>query len=93
MAKFLFLTIGFEKPTPVIMQAWGKWFQEIKDHIVLQHHLSSGIEISDAGTKDLAMDLDAITGVMVVEAENREEAEKLASTNPYITSIRLYELG
>ncbi len=25
--KFLFLHYGFEKPTPEIMSAWGKWFE------------------------------------------------------------------
>jgi len=93
MAKFLFLTIGFEKPTPTIMQAWGNWFEEIKDHIISQHHLSSGLEISHAGRRGLPMDLDATTGVMVIEAKDREEAEKLAASNPYITSIRVYDLN
>jgi hypothetical protein len=38
------------------------------------------------------MDLEAITGFMIVRAANREEAEKIAASNPYVSSIRFYEL-
>jgi hypothetical protein len=90
--KFVFLTYGFKPPTPEIMTAWGRWFETVKDNIVEMGHLSGGREISKAGAKDLPMDLDAITGLMIVRAANREEAEKLARGNPYISSIRFYEL-
>jgi len=90
--KFVFLTYGFEQPTPEIMAAWGKWFESIKDSILDMGHLSGGREISKAGTRDLPMDLKAITGFMVVSADNLDEAEKMAQSNPFITSIRVYEL-
>ena len=92
MKKFVFLTIGFEKPTPEIMEAWGKWFESIKDSIVDKGHLFNGREISATGTEDLPMGLEAITGFMIVNAESLEQAEEMASSNPYITSIRVYEL-
>ena len=92
MKKFLMLTIGFEKPTPEIMEAWGKWFESIKDNIVDKNHLSGGREISSEGTKDLPLGLDSITGFMIVTAESLDEAEKMAESNPYITSIRVYEM-
>jgi len=92
MKKFLMLTIGFEKPTPEIMEAWGKWFESIKDNIVDKNHLSGGREISSEGTKDLPLGLDSITGFMIVTAESLDEAEKMAQSNPYITSIRVYEM-
>src|SRR5664279_5772136 len=28
--KFVLLHYGFEKPTPEIMAAWGKWFESIR---------------------------------------------------------------
>jgi len=31
--KFVLLHYGFEKPTPEIMAAWGKWFESMKDNI------------------------------------------------------------
>lgn len=91
MKNFIFLTIGFEKPTPEIMQAWGAWFESIKDNIVQKGHLSRGVEISDDGTKDLPLGLDSVTGFMIVSAESYEDAQKMAQSNPYITSIRVYE--
>jgi hypothetical protein len=92
MKKFLMLTIGFEKPTPEIMEAWGKWFESIKDKIVDKGHLSGGREISSEGTKDLPLGLESITGFMIVTAESLDEAEQMAESNPYITSIRVYEM-
>jgi len=90
--KFVLLTYGFEKPTPEIMAAWGKWFQSIKDNIIEKGHFPRGREISKAGTKDLPLGLEAITGYLIVTADSFEEAEKMAQSNPYITSIRVYEV-
>lgn len=93
MKKFIFLTYGFEKPTPEIMETWGKWFEEIKDRVVDgPGGFSNGREISNSGTKDLPMGMESITGYVMIEAEDIDEAEKLASSNPYIHSIRIYEV-
>ncbi len=88
------LHIGFKKPTPEIMKAWGQWFESIQSHVVDMGNigLNPGREISDAGTRDLPMDLEAITGISIVEAESMEHAERLAQGNPYISSIRVYEI-
>ncbi len=92
MKKFVFLTYGFEKPTPEIMAAWGAWLESIKDNIVDMGHLSGGREISKAGTKDLPLGLESITGFMIMSADSLDDAEKMAQSNPYISSIRVYEL-
>ena len=92
MRKFVFLTYGFEKPTPEIMAAWGAWLESIKDNIIDMGHLSGGREISKAGTKDLPLGLESITGFMIMRADSLDEAEKMAQSNPYISSIRVYEL-
>ena len=92
MKKFVFLTYGFEKPTPEIMAAWGQWLESIKDNIVDMGHLSGGREISKAGTRNLPLGLDSITGFMIVSADSLDDAEKMAHSNPYISSIRVYEL-
>jgi predicted hotdog family 3-hydroxylacyl-ACP dehydratase len=86
------LTYGFEKPTPEIMAAWGAWLESIKDNIIDMGHLSGGREISKAGTKDLPLGLESITGFMIMRADSLDEAEKMAQSNPYISSIRVYEL-
>jgi len=90
--KFVFLTYGFEEPTPEIMAAWGKWLESIKDNIIDMGHLSGGREISKAGTKDLPLGLESITGFMVMSADSLDDAEKMAKSNPYISSIRVYEM-
>ena len=93
MKKFVYLHFGFIKPTPEIMQAWGAWFKSISDRTVDQGgHFSNGREISKGGTKALPMNMESITGYTVIEAESLDAAEKLAQKNPFIASIRIYEV-
>jgi hypothetical protein len=93
MKKYMLLHFGFEQPTPEIMGAWGKWFESIADKTVDQGgHFTTGREISKSGTKDLPLSTDSITGYTVINAESLDEAEKLAQGNPYIASIRVYEM-
>jgi hypothetical protein len=91
--KFMLLMYGFEKPTPQIMQAWGDWFESVADRRVDQGGFHGGAkEISASGTKDLPMGMESITGYTIIEAESLDEAEKIARDNPYIASIRVYEI-
>ena len=93
MKKFVLLHYGFEKPKPEIMKAWGTWFESIADRTVENVGFSGGREISASGTKDLPMGMESITGYSLVEAESLDEAEKIAQDNPYIASIRVYEVS
>jgi hypothetical protein len=88
----VFLHFGFETPTPEIMEAWWAWFESISDNMVDQGGFSGGREISKSGTKDLPMNMESITGYNVIEAESLDAAEKLAESNPFIASIRIYEV-
>lgn len=92
MKKFVFLSYGFKTPTPEIMAAWGKWFEAIKGNVVEMIGLGTGRELSHAGPKDLPLGLESITGIVIVKAESLEAAERMAKDNPYITSIRIYEV-
>lgn len=93
MKKNMFLHYGFKKPTPEIMAAWGKWFESIGDKMVDQGGFwGEAREISKSGTKELPMGMDSITGYNIITAESLEEAEKIAQSNPYIASIRVYEI-
>ena len=92
MKRFLLLHFGFEQATPEIMAAWERWFESIADKTVDQGGLSNGREISKSGTKDLPWSLESITGFNIIEAEDLDAAEKIAQDNPYITSIRVYEI-
>ncbi len=92
MKKFMFLHFGFENSTPEIMKAWMAWFESISDKQVEQGGFSNGREISKSGTRELAWDMESITGYNLIEAENLDAAEKLAQTNPFVSSIRIYEV-
>ena len=90
--KFMLLHFGFEQPTPEIMKAWGDWFESIADRQVEQGGFAGGREISSEGTRDLPWGMESITGYNVIEAESLDEAEEIAKSNPFIASIRVYEL-
>ena len=93
MKKFVLLHYGFERPTAEIMTAWGKWFESMKDRITdMGGHFSSGREISKAGTRDLPLGPEFITGFTIVSAESLDDAERIAQSNPFISSIRVYEV-
>lgn len=92
MKQFMFIHVGFETPTSELMDQWRRWFESIRDRQVSQGGFAPGVEISKSGTKRLRHDLDALTGYNLIEAENLEAAERLAADNPFITSIRIYEI-
>ena len=92
MKKFVLLHYGFEKPTPEIMAAWGKWFEAVKPHTVDMGGLAHGREISKDGTRDLTLGSDSITGFTIVNAASLDEAEEMARANPFISGIRVYEV-
>jgi len=92
MKKYLFLSYGFETPTQEIMEAWGKWFASIADKMVDSgSHFKDGREISRAGTKELSLGMESLTGYLIFNADNLDEAEKIAKGCPIITSVRIYE--
>ena len=92
MKRFMLLHFGFEQPTPEIMAAWKKWFESIADKQVDQGGFAGGREISDSGTRELPWDMESITGYNIIEAESLDAAVKIAKDNPYIASIRVYEI-
>ena len=92
MKRFMLLHYGFEEPTEEIMKAWGAWFESIADRTVEQGGFSAAREISSAGTENLPMGMESITGYNIIEAESLEEAEEIARSNPFIASIRVYEI-
>ena len=92
LKKFMILHFGFVQPTDEIMGAWGKWFQSITDVQVDQGGFSGGREISKSGTRDLPWSAESITGYNIIEAESLDDAMKLAESNPFIASIRVYEI-
>ena len=92
MKKFVLLHYGFEKPTPEIMAAWGKWFEAVKPHTADMGGFGHGREISKDGTKELPLGPDSITGFTIINAASLDEAEQMARGNPFISGIRVYEV-
>ncbi|MFA9561833.1 MAG: YciI family protein [Nitrospirota bacterium] len=92
MKKFILLPYGYETPTQEIMDAWNNWFASIGDRMVDQGGpCGAGREITKTGTKELPLDKEALTGYLIIKAEDIDEAEKIAKDCPIITSIRVYE--
>jgi hypothetical protein len=92
MKRFLLLHVGFETPTPEIMNAWKAWFEEVADVTVEHVGLGAAREVTHAGATDLGTGRDAVTGYSIVEAASMQEAERIARSNPFITSIRIHEI-
>ena len=92
MKQYMILHVGFEMPTPEIMEKWNAWFEKTKNITVDMGGFMAGREITKAGTAELIMDPDCLTGYSIIEAESLEAAEEIAATNPYITAIRVYEI-
>lgn len=92
MKKFVMLTIGFKQPTDDEMKKWMEWFKSLGNRVVEQVGLRNGREVRPDGVKEIVMDLDCITGYLVIEAESLEEAVELAKGCPMVTSTQVYEL-
>ncbi|MGB5255657.1 MAG: hypothetical protein WBN44_00260, partial [Woeseiaceae bacterium] len=73
--------------------AWGSWFESTADLTSDKGGFHGGArEISHEGSKDLPMSMDSITGYSIINAESLEDAGKIAKANPFIASIRVYEI-
>ena len=93
MKTFVLLHYGFETPTQEIMDAWNNWFASLGDKLVENcGPFVTGREITDAETRDLSLDREAITGFSVIQAQDLDQATEIAQGCPSITSIRVYEV-
>lgn len=93
MKRYMLLHVGFEHPTPDIMARWKSWFDSVADRTVENVGLRASREISHDGVKDLGWGANSLTGYTIITAESMDAAEALARSNPFITSIRIYELA
>ena len=89
----MFLYKGaWPEPTPEIGAAWQAWFSEIEDNIVDSGNpFGPGREVTGTDATTLAFDGETIAGYTIVNAEDMEQAEKLLTNCPMITSVLIYE--
>ena len=92
MKRFILVHIGFEPPTPEVMEAWENWFDSIEEVTVQNVGLGPAREVSADGVKDLPFDRTAVTGFSIIEVEDLEEATRIAQSCPFITAVRVYEV-
>jgi len=93
MKKFMLLHVGFEMPSPEIMEKWQAWFQSVADCTVENIGLGPAAKaINHEGSRDIPFDTQAITGASIIHAESMDAAEKIAQANPFITEIQIYEI-
>ncbi|MEM7407867.1 MAG: hypothetical protein AAF458_21430 [Pseudomonadota bacterium] len=94
MKRYMLLHVGFEMPTPEIMQAWNAWFESVADRAV-EHGGFHGParEMTKNGVVELKMGPGAITGYSIIKAADIDEAAAIAGNNPFIDSIRVYEIS
>lgn len=92
MKSFLILHYGFEKPTSEEMEAWNRWFESIADIEIERGGLRGGREITKSGAKDLPFSKDSLTGYTILEAEDLDEAVKIARDCPVVACTRVYEI-
>lgn len=93
MNRYMFLTIGFEKPSPEQMAEWGKWFASLGDKMVDHGGFwAGGREFTANGVTEVPFGKDSTTGYVIFNAENLDEASALAKGCPVVASNRLYEI-
>jgi hypothetical protein len=93
MKRYMLLHIGFQQPTPELMARWKAWFESVESMTVENVGLRASREISHAGARDLPWGVESLTGYTIITAESMDAAETAARSNPFITSIRIYELA
>lgn len=94
MKKFIFLAVGYTKPSKKVMDAWTRWFEDIREHLVDSGNpFRSVMEVTASGVEEQPRDKNAITGYIVIKAKDMAEATELAEGCPVTTSLRIYEAG
>jgi hypothetical protein len=94
MKKFVLLYLGTrdQAPTEEGMAAWGEWFASLGDAVVdAGNPFGAGREVSANGTTELPIDADGVTGYTLINANDIDEAEKIALSHPVVPNIQVFE--
>jgi hypothetical protein len=90
MSRFVLVHIGFEQPTPEIMEAWQAWFDSIADITLENVGLGPALEVTAEEVRELPFDRSAVTGYTVIEVETRDQALGIAQACPFISGVGVY---
>ena len=94
MKKFVLLYHGTrdQVPTDESTAAWGEWFASLGDKVVdAGNPFGQGREVSASNTTELAPSADGVTGYTLINAQDIDEAEKIALSHPTVPTILVYE--
>lgn len=94
MKKFVLLYRGTrdQLPTDESTAAWIEWFASLGDKVVdAGNPFGQGREVSAGGTAELAPSDDGVTGYTLINAQDIDEAEKIALSHPTVPSIQVFE--
>jgi hypothetical protein len=94
MKKFVLLYRGTRDQTPTdeSTAAWIEWFGSLGDKVVdAGNPFGQGREVSSANTTELSPSSDGVTGYTLINAQDIDEAEKIALSHPIVDSIQVYE--
>jgi hypothetical protein len=94
MKKFVLLYTGTrdQAPTDESIAAWGEWFGSLGDKLVdAGNPFGQGREVSAGSTTELSPSASGVTGYTLINAQDIDEAEKIALTHPTVPSIQVFE--
>jgi hypothetical protein len=104
MAKFIFVYKGpatdmsdmSEEQSKAVMDAWNEWIQKMGSALVdVGQPMANGVSVVDDGSEGTPA---LLNGYSIVEAENIQDAKKLADDHPFLSegkgnfAIDIYEL-
>ena len=94
MKKFVLLYTGTrdQAPTDESIAAWSEWFGSLGDKLVdAGNPFGQGREVSAGNTTELSPSADGVTGYTLINAQDIDEAEKIALSHPTVPSIQVFE--
>ena len=86
MPKYALLHVGFAPPGPQDMDRWREWFVSLAPYQADNIGLNPIAKLSDGQETPLELDLEAITGLSIVDTLDEATALALARACPSVTA-------
>ncbi|MFZ0140587.1 MAG: hypothetical protein WAL70_05845 [Aeromicrobium sp.] len=94
MKKFVLLYRGTrdQAPTEESTAAWTEWFTSLGEKVVdVGNPFGQGREVSASDTTEISPSANGVTGYTLINAQDIDEAEKIALSHPIVPSIQVFE--